>query len=177
MCSRGLRDYGRLRNVERTDPRGYAYYWFGFGPIVETPGHLTEPRGDCRRLCVGNLAAPRLTHESSLAALHQRFGPKPWLRSRVIKPACCRGLLPALAARRPRHLAVGGLGPPGRGRAARAGQRQRLADLKWSGIGPAFWAKPLLRHPGHWLQANCGQLCGSQRQNSPTTPAGSSETS
>ena len=38
----GLRDYGRLRIVQRTDPRGYDYYWFGLGPMVETPGHSTD---------------------------------------------------------------------------------------------------------------------------------------
>ena len=37
-----MRDYGRLRIVQRTDPRGYDYYWFGLGPMVETPGHSTD---------------------------------------------------------------------------------------------------------------------------------------
>src|SRR6478735_8791332 len=39
VCRQGLRDYGRLRIIERTDPRGYDYYWFGLGPMVQTPGH------------------------------------------------------------------------------------------------------------------------------------------
>jgi len=42
VCRQGIRDYGRLRIVQRTDPRGYDYYWFGLGPMVETPGHLTD---------------------------------------------------------------------------------------------------------------------------------------
>ncbi|MGH6707000.1 MAG: 5'/3'-nucleotidase SurE [Sphingomicrobium sp.] len=42
VCRQGIRDYGRLRIVERTDPRGYRYYWFGLAPAVETPGHLTD---------------------------------------------------------------------------------------------------------------------------------------
>ena len=41
VCRQGLRDYGRLHIVQRTDPRGYDYYWFGLGPMVQTPGHLT----------------------------------------------------------------------------------------------------------------------------------------
>lgn len=42
VCAQGLRDYGRLRVDERTDPRGYKYYWFGLGPAKETPGHETD---------------------------------------------------------------------------------------------------------------------------------------
>ena len=37
VCRQGLRDYGRLRIVQRTDPRGYDYYWFGLGPMVKRP--------------------------------------------------------------------------------------------------------------------------------------------
>ena len=42
VVQQGLRDYGRLRLVQRTDPRGYDYFWFGLGPMVETPGHSTD---------------------------------------------------------------------------------------------------------------------------------------
>ena len=42
VCRQGIRDYGRLRIVERTDPRGYRYFWFGLAPTVETPGHVTD---------------------------------------------------------------------------------------------------------------------------------------
>ena len=42
ICRQGIRDYGRLRIVQRTDPRGYDYYWFGLGPMVQTPGHSTD---------------------------------------------------------------------------------------------------------------------------------------
>src|SRR4026208_89102 len=42
VCRQGIRDYGRLRIVQRTDPRGYDYFWFGLGPMIETPGHLTD---------------------------------------------------------------------------------------------------------------------------------------
>ena len=27
---------------QRTDPRGYDYYWFGLGPMIQTPGHATD---------------------------------------------------------------------------------------------------------------------------------------
>jgi 5'-nucleotidase len=42
VAPQGLRDYGRLRIVERQDPRGYGYFWFGLAPMVQTPGHLTD---------------------------------------------------------------------------------------------------------------------------------------
>lgn len=42
VVEQGLRDYGRLRLVKGTDPRGFDYYWFGLGPTVSTPGHRTD---------------------------------------------------------------------------------------------------------------------------------------
>lgn len=42
VTQQGLRDYGRLRIDERKDPRGYTYYWFGLGPMLESPGHSTD---------------------------------------------------------------------------------------------------------------------------------------
>src|SRR3954468_9294694 len=42
VCRQGLRDYGRLKIVQRTDPRGYDYFWFGLGSLVHTPGHATD---------------------------------------------------------------------------------------------------------------------------------------
>jgi 5'-nucleotidase len=42
VTQQGLRDYGRLRILQRTDPRGYDYFWFGLGPMLETPSHSTD---------------------------------------------------------------------------------------------------------------------------------------
>lgn len=42
VTQQGLRDYGRLQLVQRRDPRGYDYFWFGLGPMIETPGHSTD---------------------------------------------------------------------------------------------------------------------------------------
>jgi 5'-nucleotidase len=44
VTQQGLRDYGRLRIVERTDPRGYDYFWFALGPMIETSTLPTGPR-------------------------------------------------------------------------------------------------------------------------------------
>src|SRR6476619_3391196 len=73
VCRQGLRDYGRLRIVQRTDPRGYDYYWFGLGPMVQTPGHST----DLESIADGYVSVSPLhldlTHDPSLEALHQRL--------------------------------------------------------------------------------------------------------
>jgi 5'-nucleotidase len=73
VCRQGIRDYGRLRIVQRTDPRGYDYYWFGLGPMVETPGHQT----DLEAVADGYVAVTPLhldlTHDRSMSALQGRF--------------------------------------------------------------------------------------------------------
>jgi 5'-nucleotidase len=73
ICRQGLRDYGRLRILQRTDPRGYDYYWFGLGPMVQTPGHQTDLEAiDDGYVAVSPLHLD-LTHEQSLEGLRQRF--------------------------------------------------------------------------------------------------------
>ena len=73
VCRQGIRDYGRLRIVERTDPRGYDYFWFGLAPMVETPGHST----DLEVVADGYVSVSPLhldlTHDASLDQLRQRF--------------------------------------------------------------------------------------------------------
>src|SRR5919112_1547660 len=68
VCRQGIRDYGRLRIVQRTDPRGYDYYWFGLGPMIETPGNLT----DLEAVADGYVSVTPLhldlTHDESLKA-------------------------------------------------------------------------------------------------------------
>jgi 5'-nucleotidase len=73
ICRQGLRDYGRLRIVQRTDPRGYDYYWFGLGPMVQTPGHST----DLEAIDEGYVSVTPLhldlTHDVSIDGLKRRF--------------------------------------------------------------------------------------------------------
>ena len=77
VCRQGLRDYGRLRIVQRTDPRGYDYYWFGLGPMVQTPGHST----DLEAIADGYVSISPLhldlTHDASIETLHERFAETP----------------------------------------------------------------------------------------------------
>ena len=73
ICRQGLRDYGRLRIVQRTDPRGYDYYWFGLGPLVQTPGHST----DLEAIADGYVSVTPLhldlTHDASIDGLRNEF--------------------------------------------------------------------------------------------------------
>jgi len=73
VAAQGRHDYARLRIVERTDPRGYPYYWFGLAPLVETPGHAT----DLEVVADGFVAVTPLhldlTHAPSLAGLAERY--------------------------------------------------------------------------------------------------------
>jgi 5'-nucleotidase len=73
IARQGLRDYGRLRIEKRQDPRGYSYYWFALGPMVETPGHRT----DLEAVADGYVSVTPLhldlTHDPSLARLEARF--------------------------------------------------------------------------------------------------------
>lgn len=73
LVRQGLRDYGRLRLVQRTDPRGYDYYWFGLGPMVETPGHMT----DLEAIADGYVSVTPLhldlTHEPSLERMRDLY--------------------------------------------------------------------------------------------------------
>jgi 5'/3'-nucleotidase len=74
VVRQGLRDYGRLRIEKRTDPRGYSYYWFGLGPMIETPGHAT----DLEAIADGYVSVTPLhldlTHEPGLERLIRLFG-------------------------------------------------------------------------------------------------------
>jgi 5'/3'-nucleotidase len=73
VCRQGIRDYGRLRIIERTDPRGYDYFWFGLAPVVETPGHST----DLEVVADGYVSVTPLhldlTHDPSVEQLRRRF--------------------------------------------------------------------------------------------------------
>jgi 5'-nucleotidase len=74
VCRQGLRDYGRLRIIERTDPRGFPYFWFGLAPTVETPGHSTDLEAIADGYITVTPLHLDLTHEPSLAALQERLG-------------------------------------------------------------------------------------------------------
>jgi 5'-nucleotidase len=77
ICRQGLRDYGRLRIVQRTDPRGYDYYWFGLGPMVQTPGHSTDLEAIADGFVTVTPLHLDLTHDPSIEGLQERFAAAP----------------------------------------------------------------------------------------------------
>ena len=74
VARQGLRDYGRLRIERRTDPRGYDYYWFALGPMIETPGHSTDLEAVAEGFVAVTPLHLDLTHEPSLQRLAQLYG-------------------------------------------------------------------------------------------------------
>ncbi len=73
VCRQGFHDYGRLRIDQRTDPRGFPYYWFGLAPIAQTPGHVTDLEVVADGYVSVTPLALDLTHDSGLEALAARF--------------------------------------------------------------------------------------------------------
>ena len=73
VVRQGLRDYGRLRIDQRTDPRGFNYYWFGLAQPIETPGHATDLEAVADNFIAVTPLHLDLTHTPSLAPLAARF--------------------------------------------------------------------------------------------------------
>jgi 5'-nucleotidase len=73
VVRQGIRDYGRLRIVQRTDPRGSNYYWFGLAPVVQTPGHATDLEALADGFVTVTPLHLDLTHEDSLGELAARY--------------------------------------------------------------------------------------------------------
>ena len=42
VTEQGFRDYGHIRIDARVDPRGFPYYWFGYGKEKTAAGHETD---------------------------------------------------------------------------------------------------------------------------------------
>ena len=73
VVRQGLRDYGRLRIDQRTDPRGYNYYWFGLRPMPHTPGHATDLEAVADGFVSVTPLHLDLTHESSLERMARLY--------------------------------------------------------------------------------------------------------
>jgi len=73
VVAQGLRDYGRLRIVTNTDPRGYDYHWFALGQTEQQPA----PDTDLAAVQDGYVAVTPLhldlTHAPSLAMLNRAY--------------------------------------------------------------------------------------------------------
>ena len=73
VTEQGFRDYGHIKIDARTDPRGFPYYWFGYGREVETPAH----RSDLEAIRDGFVSVTPLhldlTHRQTMAALQAKL--------------------------------------------------------------------------------------------------------
>lgn len=69
VTEQGFRDYGNIHLVKRTDPRGFPYYWHGFGKEKADPGHRTDLQA-MHEACISVTPLHLdMTHYASLATL------------------------------------------------------------------------------------------------------------
>jgi 5'-nucleotidase len=73
VVAQGFHDYGRARIDQRTDPRGYDYFWFGLRPMIQTPGHMTDIEAVTDGYVSVTPLQLDLTHRQSLPALERAF--------------------------------------------------------------------------------------------------------
>ena len=69
VTEQGFRDYGNIHLVERTDPRGFPYFWHGFGKEKLVPGHDTDLRA-MHEACISVTPLHLdMTHHATMTAL------------------------------------------------------------------------------------------------------------
>jgi 5'-nucleotidase len=75
VTEQGFRDYGNIHLVERIDPRGFPYYWHGFGREMPAPGHETDLKA-MHEACVSVTPLHLdMTHYATMAALRGALAP------------------------------------------------------------------------------------------------------
>jgi 5'-nucleotidase len=74
VVRQGLRDYGRLRLDERTDPRGFDYLWLSLGRAPHTPAANTDLEAVQDGFVAVTPLHLDLTHEPSLDRLVRVYG-------------------------------------------------------------------------------------------------------
>jgi 5'-nucleotidase len=75
VTTQGFRDYGHIRIDSRVDPRGFPYYWFGYGREVETPGHRTDLEAVREGFVSVTPLHLDLTHRETIPALKATLEP------------------------------------------------------------------------------------------------------
>jgi 5'-nucleotidase len=73
VVNQGFRDYGRLRIITNTDPRGFDYHWFALGGVEQSPGHSTDLEAVADGFVSVTPLHLDLTHHQSIAALTATF--------------------------------------------------------------------------------------------------------
>ena len=75
VTEQGFRDYGNIHLVKRVDPRGFPYYWHGFGKEKPVPGHETDLKA-MHEACISVTPLHLdMTHYQTMAALKLALGP------------------------------------------------------------------------------------------------------
>lgn len=74
VTEQGFRDYGHIALDARVDPRGFPYFWFGYGREVETPGHDTDLKAIHHGYVSVTPLHLDLTHRESMGALRGVLG-------------------------------------------------------------------------------------------------------
>jgi 5'-nucleotidase len=69
VTEQGFRDYGNIHLVERIDPRGFPYYWHGFGKEKLVPGHDTDLKAMHEAAISVTPLHLDMTHYQTMAAL------------------------------------------------------------------------------------------------------------
>jgi 5'-nucleotidase len=73
VTEQGFRDIGSATIEERTDVRGFKYYWFGLGRETEAPGHETDLKAMRERHISVTPLHLDLTHRNTMAHLRKAF--------------------------------------------------------------------------------------------------------
>jgi 5'-nucleotidase len=75
VTEQGFRDYGNIHLVKRIDPRGFPYYWHGFGREMPAPGHETDLKA-MHEACISVTPLHLdMTHYQTLSALKDVLAP------------------------------------------------------------------------------------------------------
>ncbi len=75
VTEQGFRDYGNIHLVKRIDPRGFPYYWHGYGREVDVPGHETDLKAMHQKCVSVTPLHLDMTHYKTLAALRDVLAP------------------------------------------------------------------------------------------------------
>jgi 5'-nucleotidase len=68
VVPQGLRDYGETEILQRTDPRGFDYYWIKLAGMPHTPAHSTDLEAAADGWVTVTPLHCDMTHHASLAA-------------------------------------------------------------------------------------------------------------
>jgi len=68
VVPQGLRDYGRTEILQRTDPRGFDYYWLKLAGMPHTPAHSTDLESAADGWVTVTPLHCDMTHHAGLAA-------------------------------------------------------------------------------------------------------------